>query len=61
MIVVGTSALLSRGFAGVGLVVMDESHKYGVMQRNQLLGNVHALQTTATPIPRTFALLLQDR
>ena len=58
MIIIGTHALLYREFAGVGLVVMDEQHRYGVNQRNKLLGEKHALQMTATPIPRTVNLLI---
>lgn len=58
-IIVGTHALLPKKFAGVGLIVIDEQHKFGVMQRHALLGEVHALQMSATPIPRTFGLLLQ--
>lgn len=57
MIIVGTHAILNKKFAGVGLVILDETQKFGVVQRNKLLGNVHALQMTATPIPRTISLL----
>jgi ATP-dependent DNA helicase RecG len=57
LIVVGTTALLHKPFAGVGLVVIDEQHRFGVEQRNQLLGPWHALQMSATPIPRTVALM----
>ena len=60
-IIVGTHALLSDDFkiARLGLVVIDEQHKFGVVQREQLLrkGNYpHLLVMTATPIPRTLAL-----
>jgi len=63
-IAVGTHALLSDGvfFAGLGLVVIDEQHRFGVEQRNALrrkhpTGNPpHVLVMTATPIPRTVAM-----
>ena len=62
-IVVGTHALLSEGvaFANLGLVVVDEQHRFGVEQRNALReGNgsnpPHVLVMTATPIPRTVAM-----
>ena len=57
MIIIGTHAILNKKFANVGLVILDESQKFGVVQKNKLLGNVHALQMTATPIPRTISLL----
>ena len=63
-IVVGTHALLSEGvfFANLGLVVVDEQHRFGVEQRHALRtrhpdGNPpHVLVMTATPIPRTVAM-----
>ena len=61
-IVVGTHALLSDPvqFADLGLVVIDEQHKFGVEQRGLLLAKArtapHLLVTTATPIPRTVAM-----
>jgi len=61
-IVVGTHALLSEGvdFADLGLVVVDEQHRFGVEQRDALRakGNrpPHVLVMTATPIPRTVAM-----
>lgn len=60
-IVVGTHALLSESttFADLGLVVVDEQHRFGVEQREQLRGkgsSPHALVLTATPIPRTVAM-----
>jgi ATP-dependent DNA helicase RecG len=60
-LVVGTQALLQEDveFAKLGLVVIDEQHKFGVNQRAQVrrLGvDPHYLVMTATPIPRTMAL-----
>lgn len=60
-IVVGTHALLSESttFADLGLVVVDEQHRFGVEQREALRGKgatPHTLVLTATPIPRTVAM-----
>jgi len=59
-IVVGTVALLQRDveFKRLGLVVIDEQHKFGVDQRAQLRKQTtpHCLVMTATPIPRTLAM-----
>jgi len=59
-IVVGTVALLQRDieFQKLGLVVIDEQHKFGVAQRAQLRKRTtpHCLVMTATPIPRTLAM-----
>lgn len=60
-VVVGTHALLQDDvrFRNLGLLVVDEQHKFGVHQRNQLLQQTprpHQLVMTATPIPRTLAL-----
>ena len=62
-ILVGTHALLEDpvAFFRLGLVVVDEQHRFGVRQRNRLLGKglqPHLLTMTATPIPRTLALSL---
>ncbi len=64
-LVVGTHALLSGGvrFANLGLIVVDEQHRFGVAQRLRLSGRgpehqPHLLVMTATPIPRSLALVL---
>ncbi len=64
-VVVGTHALIQPGveFRRLGLAVIDEQHRFGVMQRGALRdkadgGNPHLLVMTATPIPRTLALTL---
>jgi len=60
-VVVGTHALIqeSTDFHNLGLVIVDEQHRFGVMQREALRKKSHmpdVLQMTATPIPRTLAL-----
>jgi ATP-dependent DNA helicase RecG len=59
-IVIGTVALLQKDieFESLGLVVIDEQHKFGVHQRAQLRKQTapHYLVMTATPIPRTLAM-----
>lgn len=60
-IVVGTHALLSDrvSFADLGLVVIDEQHRFGVDQRDALRqkgSHPHVMVLTATPIPRTVAM-----
>ncbi len=62
-IVVGTHRLLSKDvkFRDLGLVVIDEEHRFGVAQKEkirQLTRTVHVLAMTATPIPRTLNLSL---
>ncbi len=63
-IVIGTHALLSDAvqFADLGLVVIDEQHRFGVEQRNALNAKAdlhpHVLVMTATPIPRSVALTI---
>jgi ATP-dependent DNA helicase RecG len=62
-LLVGTHALLEDPvqFDRLGLVVVDEQHRFGVRQRNRLLAKglqPHLLTMTATPIPRTLALSL---
>jgi ATP-dependent DNA helicase RecG len=62
-IVIGTHALIQEGvvFHKLGLVVIDEQHRFGVLQRAALRQkgqNPHVLVMTATPIPRTLSLTL---
>ena len=60
---VGTHALIESGFTpeNLGMVIIDEQHKFGVVQREQLVRKgryPHLLVMTATPIPRTLGLTL---
>ena len=60
---IGTHALIEGGFApdNLGLVIIDEQHKFGVAQREKLVRKgryPHLLVMTATPIPRTLGLTL---
>src|SRR5579863_2684526 len=62
-LIVGTHALIEQDveFANLGLVVVDEQHRFGVMQRYKLIRKgppPDVLVMTATPIPRTLALTL---
>jgi RecG-like helicase/very-short-patch-repair endonuclease len=60
-IIIGTHALLEDPviFSDLGFVVIDEQHRFGVIQREKLLqkGSPHVLQMSATPIPRTLAIV----
>lgn len=62
-VVIGTHALIQKDveFARLGAVVADEQHRFGVAQRASLRGKgqtPHTLVMSATPIPRTLALIL---
>lgn len=62
-IIVGTHALIQEGliFNNIAFTVTDEQHRFGVMQRTFLKEkgiNVHSMFMTATPIPRTLAILM---
>lgn len=62
-IVIGTHALIQKGvdFKSLGFCVVDEQHRFGVMQRSELRSKgarPHVLVMSATPIPRTLALTL---
>lgn len=61
--IIGTHAVIQKGveFHKLGLAITDEQHRFGVRQRSTLAEkgeNVHTLVMTATPIPRTLALIL---
>ena len=61
--IVGTHAVIQKGveYHNLGLAITDEQHRFGVRQRSTLSEkgeNVHTLVMTATPIPRTLALIL---
>ncbi|MFH1551140.1 MAG: ATP-dependent DNA helicase RecG [Planctomycetota bacterium] len=60
-VIIGTHALIQKdvGFAKLGIIVVDEQHKFGVLQRGELRRkglNPDVLIMTATPIPRTMAM-----
>src|SRR5947209_17454911 len=62
-VIVGTHALLEERtlFNNLGMVIIDEQHRFGVVQRLQLMAkgeNPNTLVMTATPIPRTLAMTL---
>ena len=62
-LIVGTHALFSEDveYSRLGLVVTDEQHRFGVSQRSALIGKgerPHVLVMSATPIPRTLALII---
>ena len=62
-IIVGTHAVIQKNvaFKNLGLAVTDEQHRFGVAQRSELIekgDNPNVLVMTATPIPRTLALIL---
>lgn len=62
-IVIGTHALIQQTveFASLGLVITDEQHRFGVRQRSELSKkgkNPHIFVMSATPIPRTLALIV---
>ncbi|HET6515955.1 MAG TPA: ATP-dependent DNA helicase RecG [Thermodesulfovibrionales bacterium] len=62
-LVIGTHALIQEGvqFRKLGLIVIDEQHRFGVLQRAALrkkAHNPHVLVMTATPIPRTLAMTI---
>ncbi|GAA9044385.1 transcription-repair coupling factor [Helicobacter pylori] len=62
-VLVGTHAILGTKFKNLGLVVVDEEHKFGVKQKEalkELSKSVHFLSMSATPIPRTLNMVLSQ-
>ena len=62
-VLIGTQALIQRSSAmkRLGLAIVDEQHRFGVYQRSELAekgANPHILAMSATPIPRTLALIM---
>ncbi|MBQ4506212.1 MAG: ATP-dependent DNA helicase RecG, partial [Firmicutes bacterium] len=63
-LIIGTHALFSEGMEygeKIALVITDEQHRFGVAQRARIIekaGNPHVLVMSATPIPRTLALII---
>ena len=62
-LIIGTHALFSQDveYKNLGLVITDEQHRFGVNQRSAMIGKgarPHVLVMSATPIPRTLALIL---
>src|SRR5204863_2414355 len=63
LLTIGTHALIESGFTpdNLGLVIIDEQHRFGVAQREKLVRKgryPHLLVMTATPIPRTLGLTI---
>lgn len=63
-IIIGTHALFQEkySFEDVGLIIIDEQHKFGVKQRNALIQKApyaHHISLSATPIPRTLMMVMQ--
>lgn len=62
-VLIGTHALIRKNVVmkNTGLIVVDEQHRFGVSQRSELAekgGNPHVMAMSATPIPRTLALII---
>lgn len=63
VVVIGTHALLSLEAKNLGLIVIDEEHKFGVKQKEklkQISANSHLLSMSATPIPRSLNMALSS-
>lgn len=62
-VLIGTHSIFGVEFGNLGLVVIDEEHKFGVKQKEaikQISQNVHLLSMSATPIPRTLNMALSQ-
>ncbi len=62
-IVVGTHSIINMQFHKIGLIIIDEEHKFGVKQKErikQIAIHLHTLTMSATPIPRTLNQVLSD-
>lgn len=62
-VLIGTHAILGTKFKNLGLMVVDEEHKFGVKQKEalkELSKSVHFLSMSATPIPRTLNMALSQ-
>ncbi|WQT49096.1 transcription-repair coupling factor [Helicobacter pylori] len=62
-VLIGTHAILGAKFKNLGLMVVDEEHKFGVKQKEalkELSKSVHFLSMSATPIPRTLNMVLSQ-
>mmetsp|Transcript_5942 Transcript_5942/g.6065 ORF Transcript_5942/g.6065 Transcript_5942/m.6065 type:complete len:1036 (-) Transcript_5942:339-3446(-) len=63
-VLVGTTALIgdvvADSFRSLGVVIIDEEQRFGVGQRDKLASRTNTIFTTATPIPRSLMLLLED-
>ena len=61
-VVCGTHRLLSKDvqFADLGLLILDEEHRFGVKAKEQIKNNVNVLTLSATPIPRTLSMSLMS-
>jgi transcription-repair coupling factor (superfamily II helicase) len=62
-LLIGTHAVFSVEFKKLGLLILDEEHKFGVKQKEKLVEiykNVHTLSMSATPIPRTMSQVFSE-
>jgi ATP-dependent DNA helicase RecG len=63
-VLVGTTALIgdvvADSFRSLGVVIVDEEQRFGVGQRDKLASRTNTIFTTATPIPRSLMMLLED-
>lgn len=57
-VIVGTHSVLSAVYKNLALVISDEEHRFGVVQRDRLKDGCHVVSMSATPIPRTITSLV---